>query len=151
MTLLDTITLDYKEAMKNKEEIKKSALNYLLSQVKNKKIELQRDVEDDEIMALIKKEIKSINEAISFLERAGNKAEEIQQEQQKKEVLNAYLPETLSYEATEALIASLLEQLQISDLKTQRGVLMKTLMEKYKSEIDTAIVNEIINKKISES
>ena len=38
MTLLEQITEDYKQAMKNHEEVKKLALNYLLAQIKNKRI-----------------------------------------------------------------------------------------------------------------
>ncbi|MDD2537434.1 MAG: GatB/YqeY domain-containing protein [Candidatus Absconditabacteria bacterium] len=148
MSLLEQLTADYKQAMKNKEEIKKSALNYLLAQAKNKRIELQQDLTDDEIIALLKKEIKAINEAISFLEKA-NKSAEIAEEQEKKAVLEHYLPAMLSLEETEKLIDTLLSQLNITDLKTGRGLLMKELMANYKSELDTALVNEIINKKLA--
>jgi uncharacterized protein YqeY len=149
MSLLDQLTNDYKEAMKNKEEIKKLTLNYILAQAKNKYIELQHDLTDDDIIALIKKEIKAINESLSYLEKAENKAETIAEENAKKAVLEYYLPATLSLEQTENLIFSLIEKLNITDLKTQRGLLMKELMANYKSEIDGAVVNEIINKKIS--
>ena len=148
MTLIDQLTNDYKEAMKNKVETKKLALNYVLAQAKNKKIELQTDLTDDDIIALLKKEIKAINEAIGFLEKA-NKPEEIVIENEKKAVLESYLPAMLSSEQTETLIDSLITQLAITDLKTQRGLLMKELMAHHKSEIDGAIVNEIINKKLS--
>ena len=148
MSLRDQLTADYQESMKNRAEVKKMALNYLIAQAKNKKIELQADLTDDDIISLIKKEIKAINEAIGFLEKA-NKAEEIQIEQQKKAVLESYLPAMLSREQTEELVASLIEKLAITDLKTQRGLLMKELMANHKSEIDGAIVNDIINQKLS--
>jgi uncharacterized protein YqeY len=83
MTLIEQLTSDYKQAMKNKEESKKLVLNYVLSQAKNKKIELQQDLTDDEIIALLKKEIKAINETIGFLEKA-HKDEEIVIENEKK-------------------------------------------------------------------
>jgi uncharacterized protein YqeY len=44
--------------------VKKTALNFVLAQIKNKKIELQRDPNDDEIIAILKKEVKALNEAI---------------------------------------------------------------------------------------
>jgi uncharacterized protein len=64
MTLFQKITEDRKSAMKNKEELKKSVLNFLLAQIKYKKIELQKEPEDADIIALIKKEIKQIAETI---------------------------------------------------------------------------------------
>lgn len=130
--------------MKNKETLKKSALNYLIAQVKNKKIELQRDPNDEEIVAIIKKEVKSLNEAISFLEKA-NKPEELQEEKEKKLILESYLPATLDEEQTKALIVATISKLNITDLKTQRGLLMKELMATHKAELDTALLNSLIN------
>ena len=135
---------DYIQAMKNKETLKKSALNYLIAQIKNKKIELQRDPNDDEIIAIIKKEVKSLNEAISFLEKA-NKPEELQEEKEKKLILENYLPATLNEEQTKSLIESAIRNLNITDLKTQRGLLMKELMATHKTELDPALLNSLIN------
>ena len=110
MALLEQITEDYKQAMKAHDEVKKSALNYLLAQIKNKKIELRADPTDDDVISVIKKEIKSLNETLLFLEKA-NKAEEIAIENQKKEVLESYLPAMLSREQTETLIDETISKL----------------------------------------
>ena len=144
MTLLEQITEDYKQAMKNHEEVKKLALNYLLAQIKNKKIELRADPTDDDVIAVIKKEIKSLNETLLFLEKA-NKSDEIAIETQKKEIMESYLPAMLSREQTETLINETIAKLWITDLKTQRGLLMKELMASHKSELDGSVVNDIIN------
>ena len=135
---------DYIQAMKDKEILKKSALNYLIAQIKNKKIELQRDPNDEEIVAIIKKEVKSLNEAISFLEKA-NKPEELQEEKEKKLILEHYLPATLNEEQTKTLIVATISKLNITDLKTQRGLLMKELMAAHTTELDPALLNSLIN------
>ena len=142
--LYEKLTEDYKIAMKEKQETKKSALNFVLAQIKNKKIELQRDPNDDEVIALLKKEVKSLNEALSFLEKA-DKPTELAEGQEKKVILEAYLPAMLDKEATKKLIESLVSELEIADLKTGRGLLMKELMAKHKSELDGSLVNQIIN------
>ena len=147
MTLIEKITEDYKQAMKDHEEVKKLALNYLLAQLKNKKIELRTDLTDDDVIAVIKKEIKSINESLLFLEKA-NKASEIEIEVKKKDILQSYLPVMLSREQTESLIDETVKKLGITDLKTQRGMLMKELMANHKSELDWAVVNDIINSRL---
>ena len=142
--MFEKIQNDYIQAMKNKETLKKSALNYLIAQIKNKKIELQRDPNDEEIISIIKKEVKSLNEAISFLEKA-NKPEELQEEKEKKLILEHYLPATLNEEQTKTLIVATISKLNITDLKTQRGLLMKELMATHKAELDTALLNSLIN------
>jgi len=142
--MFEKIQNDYIQAMKDKEKLKKSALNYLIAQIKNKKIELQRDPNDEEIISIIKKEVKSLNEAISFLEKA-NKPEELQEEKEKKLILENYLPATLNEEQTKSLIESAIRNLNITDLKTQRGLLMKELMATHKTELDPALLNSLIN------
>ena len=142
--MFEKIQKDYIWAMKNKEILKKSALNYLIAQIKNKKIELQRDPNDEEIVALIKKEVKSLNEAISFLEKA-NKPEDLQEEKEKKLILESSLPATLDEEQTKSLIEAAIRNLNITDLKTQRGLLMKELMAAHKTELDPALLNSLIN------
>lgn len=142
--LYEKLLEDYKIAMKEKQEVKKTALNFVLAQIKNKKIELQRDPNDDEIIAILKKEVKALNEAIWFLEKA-NKPEELSEEQEKKSIIEWYLPQMLDREHTKALIDEIIQKQWITDLKTWRGILMKELMWAHRSELDWALVNEIIN------
>ncbi|MBO4203268.1 GatB/YqeY domain-containing protein [bacterium] len=144
MSLLNQLTSDYTQAMKDRAETKKIALNFVLAQAKQKRIDTQKELTDDDIIALLKKEIKSINEAISFLEKAGNKADEIAIEREKIQIFQSYLPAMLDKEQTKKLIETLIAQLHITDLKTQRGILMKELMGSHKSEIDSNLVNELI-------
>ncbi|MFA5747815.1 MAG: GatB/YqeY domain-containing protein [Candidatus Absconditabacterales bacterium] len=148
MSLLQKLTEDYKQAMRDKNEIKKSALNFVLSQIKYKKIELQKEPEDEDVVGVIKKELKTIAETIGFLEKA-NKLEDLEIEKQKKEFLTSYLPEVLDKEKTKEIIENIIKKLGISDLKTQRGMMMKEIMAEYKGKIDGGLVNEIVNEMIS--
>lgn len=116
----------------------------MLAQVKYKKIELQKDPEDADIVQIIKKEIKALNESIGFLEKA-NKVQELEEEKQKKTILEFYLPQTMSREQTEEVIKKTIAELGITDIKTGRWQVMKSLMATYKGEIDGSLVNEIIN------
>ena len=119
MTLLEQLTHDYKEAMKNKQEIKKTVLNLILAKIKNKKIELQKDLEDADIIGIIKKEVKEILETMGFLEKA-NKLNDLEIEKQKKSLLDAYVPATMTKEQTTELLKKLISDHNITDLKTQR-------------------------------
>jgi uncharacterized protein YqeY len=119
MSLQEKLFADYMQAMKDKDSIKKSILNYVIAQIKNKKIELQKDLEDGEVIKILKKEIKSLIEAIGFLEQA-NKLEELKEEQAKKQVLEQYLPQTKSKEETKEIVLNLIKELGITELAKQR-------------------------------
>lgn len=148
MTLLEQLTNDYKEAMRTKDETKKTVLNLVLAKIKNKKIELQKDLEDADILGILKKEVKEILETMWFLERA-NKLEDLETEQQKKLLLEFYLPATMTKEQTIEIIKKLISDTNITDLRTQRWLLMKELMANYKWQIDGWLVNEIINEMVN--
>jgi len=55
---------------------------------------------------------------------------------QKKSILEAYLPATMNAEQTKALIEKIMKEQNITDLKTQRGLVMKEIMANHKSEVD---------------
>ena len=148
MSLLERLMNDYKEAMKAKNDTKKTVLNLVLAKIKNKKIEIQKDLEDADIIGILKKEVKEILETIGFLERA-NKLDDLEIEKQKKLLLEFYLPATMSKEQTTELIKKLISDNNITDLKTQRWLLMKELMSNYKWQVDGALVNEVINEMIA--
>lgn len=148
MSLLERLMNDYKEAMKTKNDTKKTVLNLVLAKIKNKKIEIQKDLEDADIIGILKKEVKEILETIGFLERA-NKLDDLEIEKQKKLLLEFYLPATMSKEQTTELIKKLISDNNITDLKTQRWLLMKELMSNYKWQVDGALVNEVINEMIA--
>lgn len=141
--MIEKIMQDYKIAMKERQENRKIILNYLIAQIKNKKIEVQRELTDDEVLSLIRKEVKSLGEAMLFLKKAG-KIEDLSIEEEKKEVLESYLPQLLDKEATKNLIQKVVSDLGLTDIQKQRGQLMKELMGKYRGELDPSVINEVL-------
>lgn len=143
MKMIEKIMQDYKIAMKERQENRKIILNYLIAQIKNKKIEVQRELTDDEVLSLIRKEVKSLGEAILFLQKAG-KLEDLRAEEEKKEVLESYLPQLLDKGKTRNLIQKVISDLGLIDIQKQRGQLMKELMGKYRGELDPSVINEVL-------
>jgi GatB/Yqey domain protein len=141
--MIEQIMQDYKTAMKERQENRKLILNYLISQIKNKKIDLQRDLTDEEVVNLIRKEVKSLQEGMLFLQKAG-KGDELKTEEEKRKVLEGYLPQLMTKEQTKNLIQQIVVELGLIDLQKQKGVLMKELMSKYRGSIDPELVNQVL-------
>jgi hypothetical protein len=142
-TLAQQIQASYLEAFKAKDTVKKEALNYVLSQIKNKKIELMKDPTDDEVIALIKKEMKSLDEELQFAQKA-QKSDSLKELTQKMEILNVYLPAMLSEEQLKELIVHTAAQLGITDLKSNKGVIIQSLMKTHKTSIDGKMLNQLL-------
>ena len=141
--MIEKIMQDYKIAMKERQENRKLILNYLISQIKNKKIDLQRELTDEEVVNLIRKEVKSLQEGMLFLQKAG-KRDELRTEEEKRKVLEWYLPQLMTKEQTKNLIQQIVVELGLIDLQKQKGVLMKELMSKYRGSIDPELVNQVL-------
>ena len=88
-------------------------------------------------------EVKSLGEAILFLQKAG-KIEDLRAEEEKKRLLESYLPQLLDKEATKSLIQKVISDLGLQDIQKQRGLLMKELMGKYRGELDPSVINEVL-------
>ncbi len=141
--MIEQIMQDYKIAMKERQENRKLILNYLISQIKNKKIDLQRELTDEEVVNLIRKEVKSLQEGMLFLQKAG-KGDELKTEEEKRKVLEWYLPQLMTKEQTKNLIQQIVVELGLIDLQKQKGVLMKEIMSKYRGSIDPELVNQVL-------
>lgn len=148
MELKQQIQADYKQAMIDRDPIKKIILNYVIAQIKNKEIEVQKDLEDADVVKVIKKEVKALSEAIWFLEKA-NKPQDLAEEQSKKLILEAYLPQTKSKQETKKIIEEIISTQGITDLAKQRWQLMWAIMGNYGWEIEWSMVNEIVNEMLA--
>lgn len=143
MTLEEKLSWDYMQAFKEKNAERKGILNYIVAQIKNKKIELRTDLSDDEVIGMIRKEIKARQEAIWFLEKAG-KTDEIPAEQKNIEILEEYIPQMMSENDLRALVEQKKQELGIDDIKSGRGQLVGAIMADHKSVVDGKMLNDII-------
>ncbi len=143
MSLEQRVLDDYKQAFKDKDETKKPILNYVVAQLKNKKIETQKDLTDDDVISVIKKEMKARNEAIEFLEKAGNSTE-ITVERNNIAVLQQYVPEMMSEEQVRVLVKETISALNIQDLKAERGKVVGAIMASHKAVVDGKMLNDVI-------
>lgn len=144
MLLFDKLMNDYKEAFKAKDIDKKEILNYVIAQMKNKKIDERKELTDDDCIQIIKKEIKTRHESISYLEKA-NDVESIEQENKKIKILESYLPASMSHEQLHQLVLDKINELWIQDLSKERWKIIGAIMAQYRSVIDGWMLNEIIS------
>ncbi|MEF2175766.1 MAG: GatB/YqeY domain-containing protein, partial [Candidatus Absconditabacteria bacterium] len=129
---------------KAKDIDKKEILNYVIAQMKNKKIDEKRELTDDECIQIIKKEIKTRHESISYLEKV-NDVESIEQDTKKIKILESYLPDSMSYDQLQQLVLDKINELGVQDLSKERGKLIGVIMAQYRSVIDGGMLNEIIS------
>lgn len=147
MNLNDRIMNDLKEAMKNKDSFKLGVVRMVKGAIQLEKINKKRDLNDEEVIDVISKQIKLRKDSINEFEKAGRNdlADTTKKE---VEVLNEYMPEQLSSEEVNKIIDEAFVKVNPTSQKDM-GLIMKEVTPKVKGKADMGEVSKIIKEKLS--
>lgn len=132
-----------KEAMKAKDSVRLDALRFVWSRIKEVEIDKKAELNDEEILTLITKEVKSRKEAIEQFRGAGRN-DLVMEEEAKLAVLTAFLPQMMSEAEVEKVVEEILA-IGESDF----GKVMGMVMGKLKGKADGSVVQKVVKTKIS--
>ena len=145
--MCEKITKDLTEAMKAKDTFRTSVLRMLKSALKNEEINKKSPLTDDEVLAIIKKQVKtrkdSMNEYASY-----NRMDLADSLQKEIDILNEYLPEELSDEELEKIVKETITKVKAESIK-QMGMVIKTISSEYGARCDMAKVSKLVKEKLS--
>ena len=102
-SLKERLAREMRDALKSGQKVRLSALRMLAASVKNREVELRREVNDDEFREVAGREVKRRVEALEAYEAAGRE-DLASREREEREVLRTYLPEQLTTEQVDALL-----------------------------------------------
>jgi uncharacterized protein YqeY len=141
--LEEKIYSDYKEAMKSRDTLKVSVLNFLRAQILNTAIAKKKNKLDDfEIIEVIRKQIKERLEAIEQFKR-GNRQDLVDKETKETEILKVYLPKELSIDEIEKIIEEVISAIGATDIKDM-GRVMKEVVSKVAGRADGRLVSDLV-------
>lgn len=111
MSLREQIAADFKQAMLDHDEVRKTTLNGLKSAIRYKEVEkgVGTELDDAEIEAVVASQVKSRNDSIAIYEQSGE-AERANKERAERDILMAYLPKQLTDDELKAKVAAIIEQ-----------------------------------------
>ena len=143
MTLKEKLLSDMKEAMKSKDSLKLGTVRSVISAVKNREIDLRKDLGEEEILAIVSREVKKRKEAANLYEK-GKRPELQEKEIQEMKILQTYLPEQVSEEDLRERIQEVIAETGAESMK-DFGKIMKTLVPEFKGKADNALIKELTN------
>lgn len=145
--MFEKITKDLTEAMKAKDTFRTSVLRMLKSALKNEEINKKSPLTDDEVLAIIKKQVKtrkdSMNEYASY-----NRMDLADSLQKEIDILNEYLPEEISDEELEKIVKETITKVKAESIK-QMGMVIKTISSEYGARCDMAKVSKLVKERLS--
>ena len=147
MTLLERLNNDMITHMKNKDSFSLGVIRMVKGAVQLESINKKKELTDDEVIAVISKQIKMRNDSINEFEKA-NRLDLVEQNKKEIAVLNQYMPEQLSDEEINKIIDEAFEKISPTSSK-EMGLIMKEVSPKLKGRADMGKVNAIIKEKIA--
>ncbi|MGQ0813683.1 MAG: GatB/YqeY domain-containing protein [Gemmatimonadota bacterium] len=136
--LKDRIRDELNAARRERDKARTLLLTTTISEIKNKEIEVQHDLTDAEVVAVVQKAIKRRQEASEQM-RAGNRIDLAEKEEAEARLLSAYLPAQMGEAEVRALVRE-----AIADGANTMGAVMGRIAPRIKGVFDGREANRIV-------
>jgi len=147
MTLKQQLQDDLKRAMREHDEVRKRTLRMALAAIKNKEVEVQRELDDADVAAILQKEAKQRRETLDELHQV-DRPDLVASEQAELDVLIEYLPKQLGRDEIAELARQVISDLN-ADGPRQMGQVMGALMPRLKGQADGKLVSQVVRELLS--
>ena len=147
MSLSERIEKDYVAAFKAKRTDEVAVLRMLKAAVKNKQVELRRELADNEILDVVARQVKQRQESIDQF-RAAGRVDLAEIEERELLILRTYLPTALSPAELEEAVTTTIQALGASGMKDM-GRVMNAILSEYAGRIDGKELSALVRAKLS--
>lgn len=145
--LLEQIKSDLKEAQLKKDNLKVETLRMLLSALIYARIQKGGDLTDEDIVAVIQREVKKRKEGAEGF-RQGGREDSAQKEEEEAGVLTSYLPAQLSDEELLKLVEDAIKEVGASSL-SDMGKVISLVMGKAAGQVEGTRVSVLVKEKLT--
>lgn len=147
MSLKDKLMDDLKSAIKDKDTVRKNAVQMVRASVLQTEKDNKITLDDSGVIEVVAKEVKKRKDVLPEYEKSGRE-DLIGDLKREIEVLMAYLPQQMTEEEIETLV---LEAIKETDAKSMKdiGKVMAVIMPKTKGVADGKTVNQLVKKHLS--
>lgn len=146
MNIKEKLESDLKEALRSNDDFKKGTIRMALSSIKFVEKEGKKELGDAELAAAIQKEIKSRKESIADAEKA-NRPETIEILKTEIQFLEKYLPEQMSVDDLEKIIAIAIQETGAA-VPSDMGKVMKVVMGKVQGRAPADQISQLVRQQL---
>lgn len=141
----DLIMNDIKNAMLDKNNVKRDCLRSVISEIKNRTINAGKSLSEDICIDVLKKAVKQRNDSIESFKR-GKREDLALKELEELKYIECYLPKMLSEEQMQIEVLKLIATNKIPEVKKSLGQIMKCInMLPNKDQFDKKYVSTYLN------
>ena len=141
--LLERLQNDLNAARKAQDKPRTLLLGTLVSDVKNRRIELLRDPNDDEVTEVLRRGIKRRRESVEMYDKGG-RVDLADRERAEVQMLEAYLPKQASADDIRAAVRA-----AIAGGAANMGAVMGKVVPQFKGTAEGGTINAIVREELS--
>ena len=139
--LKEKLMEDLKESMKTKDTVRKNAVQMVRASILQIEKDKGIEVEDEKIIDIIAKEVKTKRDALKDFEKA-ERQDLIDLTNREIEILQEYLPKQLSRDEVKAEVQKIISEIGATSMKDM-GALMKEAKAKMGASAEGKTINEV--------
>ncbi len=147
MSLKERLADDLKEAIRSRDEARKTAIRMVTWAVKNQEVAQGRPLDDLGIIAIIQREIRRRRESIEEF-RKGNRPDLVAKEEAELAVLESYLPPAMSREEVAEAARAVIAELGARG-PADKGKVMPVLIQRLAGRAEGRLINEVVTELLS--
>ena len=144
--LKEKLMSDLKEAMKEKQILRKNVIQMIRAAILQVEKDKQIELDDNQIIEIIAKESKKRKDSLSDYEKSGRQ-DLIEQVKQEIEIISEYLPKQLSKEEITTIVKEVISETGATTIKDM-GKVMKGAKEKIGAAADGKTINEVVKENL---
>jgi len=141
-SLKERLAEDLKEAIRQRDEARKTAIRMLNWAIKNAEVEKGRPLEDHEILSILQKEVRKRLESIEEF-RKGNRPDLVEREEAELAVLRSYLPPPMTREEVAEAAREVIAQVGARG-PSDKGKVMPILIQRLAGRAEGRLINEVV-------
>ena len=142
MSLREQLDADLLEAVRSKDELRRSALRLIKASVQSEEKSRGGVLGYDGMVQVLSREAKRRKESIDAF-REGNRPDLVEKEEAELSIIAKYLPQQLTEDEVKEIARSVIEEVGASG-PGERGKVMGKLMPQVKGKADGKMVNQIV-------
>ena len=143
----ERILNDLKTAMKNQDKDTLKVIRMVKGSMQLEEINLKHELNDDEVINIISKEIKTRRDSIEEFKK-GNRQDLVDETSKEIDILMNYMPEQLSDEEVDSIIDDIISKVQPKGMQ-EMGKIMGMISPLVKGKADLGSVSSKIREKLS--
>ena len=140
--LKEKLMSDLKEAMKEKQILKKNVVQMIRAAILQVEKDKQIELDDNQVLEIIAKESKKRKDSLADYEKSGRQ-DLIDQVKEEIDIISEYLPKQLSKDEITSIVKEVIEETGAMSIKDM-GKVMKSAKEKIGAAADGKTINDVV-------